>query len=197
MNKVIIIVLVGLSLLGLKSHISSLNGRISALQATVKAYDQHLSGIQDQSRVYQLTIDQITSFSDSILQQLNATREELGIKDKQLLALSYQETEVSRTDTILYPDTIFVNSFQLDTIIGDKWYQNRVELSYPNSIILSPSFTLETQAIAFYKKETVNSPKRLFIARWFQRKHKVIHVSVKESNPYADKQEQKFIQVVR
>jgi hypothetical protein len=46
---------------------------------------------------------------------------------------------------------------------------------------------------AYTEKEIIGTPKKCFIGRWFQRKHKVTKVDVKDNNPYATIKNKKFI----
>ena len=47
------------------------------------------------------------------------------------------------------------------------------------------------------KKETVNPPKKFFLFRWFQKKHKIIQVDVIEKNPYVQNEVSRYIEIVR
>ena len=47
------------------------------------------------------------------------------------------------------------------------------------------------------EKQTVNPPKKFFIARWFQKKHNVLQVEVVEKNPYMDDQKSKYVEIVK
>ena len=100
--------------------------------------------------------------------------------------------------SILLRDTIFNNpNFELDTIVGDKWFQTNIHLKYPNKIVTSPSITLERYTFITGKKETVNPPKKFFLWRWFQKKHIVVEVIVKEKNPYVVNKESKYIEIIK
>lgn len=51
--------------------------------------------------------------------------------------------------------------------------------------------------IVGYRKEIIDPPKKCFIARWFQKKHKVVEVNVVEKNPYIENKQQRFIEIVK
>ena len=51
--------------------------------------------------------------------------------------------------------------------------------------------------IVDYRKETIDPPKKCFIARWFQKKQEVIEVNVVEKNPYIENKKSKFIEVIK
>ena len=85
----------------------------------------------------------------------------------------------------------------MDTLIGDKWYNAKVSLKYPSTIIVAPKFISEKHIIVSTKKETVNPPKKLWILRLFQKKHTIIKVDVVEKNPYVTNESSRYIEVVK
>ena len=130
---------------------------------------------------------------------MDKTRKELKVKDKNVETLQYVYTTLTKTDTIVFKgDTIFKEpSFSMDTIIGDKWYHCKVGLDYPSSITLSPEFASEKHIVVHTKKETVNPPKKFWLFRLFQKKHKVLHVDVVEKNPYVEDAEFKYVEIIK
>ena len=167
--------------------------------SNVKAYESMLDDARNQNDAFQLTIDQLKNSKDSIFQELNTTRKELKVKDKNVESLQYVYTTLSRTDTIVFKgDTIFKEpEFSVDTVIGDKWYQLKLGLDYPSSIVASPQFTSEKHVIVSTKKETVNPPKKLWLLRLFQKKHNVLKVDVVEKNPYVKDGDFRYIEIIR
>ena len=163
----------------------------------IKAYDIQLSGLEDNNRVFKLTINQLNYFNDSIIKKMQEVQKELGIKDSKLRQLQYDLSFAQRKDTIVLNDTIFKNQdFELDTIVGDKWFKTNLHLKYPSTIALKPEIELERYTFINGKRETVNPPKKFFLFRWFQKKHTVVEVNVREMNPYVKNKTQRFIQIV-
>ena len=162
----------------------------------IKAYDAQLGGLKDDNRVFKLTVEQLNYFNDSIVKKLNESRKELGIKDKHIQQLQYELLTASKADTLDLKDTIFVNNFKLDTIVGDKWVKTHLHMKYPSTIALKPEVTLERHTFINGKRETVNPPKKFFLFRWFQRKHTVVEVTTRELNPYVEEKIQKYIQII-
>lgn len=162
----------------------------------IKAYDSQLSGLNNSNKVFKLTIDQLNYFKDSILIKMNEVRKELNIKDSKIKQMQYQLSHVEKPDSIILKDTIFVESFKLDTIIGDEWANTHLIMKYPNYIKFTPKFKLESFLFVESKKETVNPPKKFFLFRWFQKKHTVVEVNVREMNPYVKNKTQRFIQII-
>lgn len=173
-----------------------LNKKYEASIENIKAYDAQLSGLENNNRVFKLTIDQLNYFNDSILQRMNEVRKELGIKDSKLQELQYELSYGKRSDTLRLRDTIFVENFKLDTIVGDKWFRTNLYLEYPNTIALNPEIELERYAYINGKRETVNPPKKFWLFRLFQKKHTVVEVNVREMNPYVKVKTQRYIQII-
>lgn len=201
MNKYLIIAIA--CLLGVVylmwNQTKSLREKWEVAEGNVKGYVALFDGEKKKSVALQLTVDQLEYFKDSVLQELDATRKELKIKDKNLKALQAVSSNFSRTDTIRLPgDTIFKEpSFALDTIIGDKWYTLNLGLKYPSMVAVKPEFKSEKHIIVSSKKETVNPPKKFFLFRWFQKKMTVIHVDVIEKNPYVDGETSRYVEIVK
>lgn len=153
--------------------------------------------IKNHNRVLQYTIDELEYSNDSITLTLDSIRKELKIKDSKLKALYALKSTIIKTDTILLRDTIIKENAKVDTIIGDNWYSNHLIISYPNTIITTPSFRSEKYIVVNTKRETVKKPSPIFFIRWFQKKHTVVEVNVVEKNPYITEQENRFIEIVR
>lgn len=134
-------------------------------QANVKAYDELLSDSKQKNVAFQLTTDQLTNAKDSVIRELEETRKQLKIKEKNVKAEQYIASSFSRIDTIkLAGDTIFKDrELAVDTLIGDSWYNAKVSLKYPSTVVIQPTFKSEKNIIVSTKKETVNPPKKLWI----------------------------------
>lgn len=199
MKKYLIIILLILisSIIYLVQRNKQLTTKYETSIENIKAYDAELSGVTNSNKVYKLTIDQLEYFNDSILKKMDSMRKELGIKDSKIQQMQYKLATVGKIDSIILKDTIFVNSFKLDTIIGDAWYQNHVIMKYPNYIKFSPKFKLESYLFVSSKKETINPPKKFFLLRWFQKKYTVLNITLKENNPYAEVEKQKFVEIIK
>lgn len=175
----------------------SLKSELSISVSNEKAFIAENSSLKDENRVFKFTVEQLNYYNDSILQKMNDVRKELKIKDKNIKQLQYLLSVSTKKDTVLFTDTVFRDkSLALDTIIGDKWYNIRLGLKYPNLIYTEPTFTSEKYIIVNKKKETVNPPKKFFLFRWFQRKHWVMEVHIKEKNPYIKEIDNKFVEII-
>ena len=174
-----------------------LKKEVCTLRNNQKAFIAENSSLKNESRAFKFTIEQLNYYNDSILQKMNDVKKELKIKDKNIKQLQYLLSVSTKKDTVLFTDTVFRDkSLALDTIIGDKWYNIRLGLKYPNLIYTEPTFTSEKYIIVNKKKETVNPPKKFFLFRWFQRKHWVMEVHIKEKNPYIKEIDNKFVEII-
>ena len=194
---VILVSLLAVSTYILYNRNQDLKDEISVSMSNQKAFIAENSSLKEENRVFKFTVEQLNYYNDSILQKMNNIRKELKIKDKNLKQLQYLLSVSTKKDTVLFTDTIFRDkSLALDTIIGDKWYNIRLGLKYPNLIYTEPTFTSEKYIIVNKKKETVNPPKKFFLFRWFQRKHWVMEVNIKEKNPYIKEVNNKFVEII-
>ena len=203
-KKYIIIGVVTLvSLLAIRTYILYTNNQklkeeISISMSNQKAFIAENSSLKEENRVFKFTIEQLNHYNDSILQKMNEVRKELKIKDKDLKQMQYLLSEAQKKDTIVFRDTLFREpTLKIDTLLEDRWYQMKLGLRYPSTIITEPKFVSEKYIIVDYKKETINPPKKCAIARWFQKKHKVVEVEVVEKNPYIENKQQRFIEIVK
>lgn len=199
MKKFIIglIVLLVCSLIYMVHQNRTLTAKYETSIENIKAYDSQLSGLNNSNKVFKLTIDQLNYFKDSILIRMDEVRKGLNIKDSKIKQMQYKLSHVEKPDSVILKDTVFVESFKLDTIIGDEWANTHLIMKYPNYIKFTPGFKSESFLFVESKKETVNPPKKFFLFRWFQKRHTVLNVTVKENNPYVETDEQKFVEIIK
>ena len=194
---VILVSFLATSTYTLYTNNQKLKEEISISMSNQKAFIAENSSLKEENRAFKFTIEQLNHYNDSILQKMNEVRKELKIKDGDLKQMQYLLSEAQKKDTIAFRDTLFREpTLKIDTLLGDRWYQMKLELRYPSTIITEPKFVSEKYVIVDYKKETINPPKKCAIARWFQKKHKVVEVEVVEKNPYIENKQQRFIEIV-
>lgn len=175
----------------------SLKEELSISVSNEKAFIAENSSLKDKNRVFKFTVEQLNYYNDSILEKMNEVRKELDIKDKDLKQMQYLLSEATKRDTIVFRDTLFREpTLDIDTLVGDKWYNIELELKYPNLITIHPTFISEKYIIVNKKKETINPPKKFFLFRWFQRKHWVMEVNIKEKSPYIREVNNRFIEII-
>lgn len=200
MKKYLIIaIIILLGIIGaMWQQVKYANEKWEVATANMKAYDAQLAAEGKKNIALQLTIDQLGYFKDSVLQELDNTRKELKIKDKNLKALQSVSSSFSKPDTIILKDTLFKEvSLDVDTVLGDKWYNVRLGLKYPSIVAVKPYFKSEKHIVVSSKKETVNPPKKFFLLRWFQKRHTVLHIDVVERNPYVDDESSRYVEIIK
>ena len=197
-GTIILILLLSASVCIMYNTNQDLKSELSISKSNEKAFITENSGLKGQNRAFQFTIEQLEYFNDSLITKMDNVRKELKIKDDNLKQMQYLLSEAQKKDTIVFRDTLFREpTLRIDTLLGDRWYQMKLGLRYPSTIITEPKFVSEKYIIVDYRKETIDPPKKCFIARWFQKKHKVVEVEVVEKNPYIENKQQRFIEIVK
>ena len=164
----------------------------------VKSYSELFSNSENKNKGFKLTIDQLQYFNDSILRELNETREALRIKDSKLKSLPYLSSTFIKYDTLIIKDTLFKDpQIQVDTILSDEWYSIRIGLKYPSTVTVNPMFRSVKHIVVSSRRETVNPPKKFFLFRWFQKKHTILNIDVIEKNPYMKEQNSRYIEIIK
>jgi hypothetical protein len=183
-----------ISVIGMAKYISKLNEEIGIYDNNFKALNLENDKNKNYAIAYKFSTEQLNYINDSIITELNNTRKQLKIKDKELKQLQSIKTEVHIRDSVFVRDTIFKESFiRLDTLLGDEWYKTKLILEYPNKIGLDMTYKSDISVIASTQKEIIGTPKKCFIGRWFQKKQKVIRVDVMDNNPYSEIKSKKFV----
>ena len=156
------------------------------------------------SKLYEFKLSQLKYINDSLMNKMDSVRKSLNIKDKNLKGLGYIKS------TVRIHDTVLVNrirdgdkTISIDTTINKKWYQ--IQLDYRGSkcneckdtLIVSPKVTSEKYVVISTQKEYVDTPKKFWIQRIFQKKDEVIDVKVVETNPYIYSNENRFVKVIK
>lgn len=190
---VLLLIVLSLSIVGLYITNHKLRESNSIYDSNFKALCLENKNLENQAIAYKLSIEQLEYINDSIVDDLNNTRRKLQIKDRELLQMQNIKTEISTKDSIFIRDTIFRDkSFKLDTLIGDNWHKLAVSLT-PQQLAIKATYKSDLSVFVKSSKEILGTPKKCFIGRWFQKKHKVTRVEVHDKNPYSEIKEKKFI----
>ena len=195
----IVIVVALLAVLGIMIwKYSSYKEKYEIAKNNETAFIAQLNGAKEEVNMFKFSLDQMRYIQDSSIQRMVHVIDSLKLKDKNINQIQYLSTTIVKQDTIMVDDTIFLEpEFCMDTLVGDKWVQTKLHLEYPGTIALQPSVKSEKVCIVNLKKEPIKPPKKTWIGRLFQKKHKVVKVNIIESNPYVTDQENTFIEVVK
>lgn len=162
-----------------------------------KALILELSQAKEDNRVLQLRAEQLSYFKDSITKEMINIKEDLKIKDKQLKSIYYLSYRINKRDTVIFKDTVInYKVLQVDTLIKEAWYSLDLKLEYPNKVIVNPEFKSDLFIYQTTQKETIKPPKKFFLCRLFQKKHKVIRVHIVEKSPYVNIEKTRFIDII-
>lgn len=177
---------------------ADLRKEVSIMSGNQKAFLEENDTLKNKCRLFKFQIEQLNYSNDALLNKMDSVRKELKIKDSEIKQLQFLKSEAVRTDTIIFTDTIFKEpSLCIDTIIGDNWYKLQLGLQYPSIINVSPKFISEKYITVSSNKETINPPKKCWIARLFQKKHTVLEINVVEGSPYIENKQQKFVEIIK
>ena len=192
-----IIIALSTTIVIMNNRINVLNYEISNAITNIKAYELENSALRDDTIEFKYTIEQLNYSKDSLNQRINKLRKDLKIKNKDIQKLQYMLSENQKKDSIVFiHDTLFRENIKVDTTLNDNWSKLHLQLEYPNTVLAEYSFKNESLVTTYIKRETVNPPHKCAFIRWFQKKHKVIHVEINEQNPYCEIKEQRFINIV-
>lgn len=200
MGRKIIVAIAGILLIfsiGLYTKYRSIQNELLTIKSNEKALLLDNANLGNKNRELQLTTEQLEYFNDSILNKLKEVKRELNIKDKDLKSLQYISSVATKVDTVVMRDTIFKENYRIDTVISNDWYKLKLGLYYPNEVIVNPTFKSEKYIVLSYRKETIDPPKKCWLLRLFQKKHKVVEVNIVEKNPYINNENSKFIEIVK
>lgn len=200
MGRKIIVAIAGILLIfsiGLYTKYRSIQNELLTIKSNEKALLLDNANLGNKNRELQLTTEQLEYFNDSILNKLKEVKRELNIKDKDLKSLQYISSVATKVDTIVMRDTIFKENYRIDTVISNDWYKLKLGLYYPNEVVVNPTFKSEKYIVLSYRKETIDPPKKCWLLRLFQKKHKVVEVNIVEKNPYINNENSKFIEIVK
>jgi len=192
-----ILVGLGLTVYFQSQKIKKINSELSVAVINEKAYAAENSSLKERTIQFQLTVDQLNNSNDSLMQKLNDTRKQLKIKDKNIKELQYIASLNQKKDSIIVRDTIFRNpEFKLDTLVGDEWARIKLGLEYPSKIVADYEFKNETTIVTSTTKETIDAPKKCWIARLFQKKHTIVTVDVYQANPYCTNNKERHVKII-
>ena len=173
-------------------------------EANLKAYIALNDTLRSTNRMFEFKASQLNYINDSLVNQMNTIRKNIGVKDKNLKGLGYIKS------TVRIHDTVFVNrirdgdkTLSIDTVINKKWYQ--IEIDYKggrcseckDTLIVSPKVSSEKYVVISTSKDYVDAPKKWWLQRIFQKKEEVVDVKVVETNPYIYSDHERFIKVIK
>lgn len=164
---------------------------IDRLYNNVQYYEELNDSTKDNNRILQLTIEELNNSKDSVITQLNNTRKELNIKNKELELVSSQTQEVKLDTTIIVNDNDFkyeIKPNNLTSLIIEK-----------KDSILTANLDIKNQQTLFisHKKEYKNQYKNWFrrLLKFDFKKHNVYRYNIINSNDLIKVTDTRVIQI--
>lgn len=164
---------------------------IDRLYNNVQYYEELNDSTKDNNRILQLTIEELNNSKDSVITQLNNTRKELNIKNKELELVSSQTQEVKLDTTIIVNDNDFkyeIKPNNLTSLIIEK-----------KDSILTANLDIKNQQTLFisHKKEYKNQYKNWFrrLLKFDFKKHNVYRYNIVNSNDLIKVTDTRVIQI--
>ena len=99
--EVVIVLGVIIVIIALSARIKYLNQELGLATTNIKAYASENSKLKNKNLVFELTLEQMEYYNDSLLHQMKKVANDNGIKDKQIRSLQYQLEHFQKTDTLI------------------------------------------------------------------------------------------------
>ena len=136
------------------NQLRSVRAELDIAQSNYKAYEVLYCQVNEDNRVFRLTVDQLSYSKDSLVQKLDSVKRANKSLSKRVKALAYLESQAHIADTVKLRDTIFVKGMPpIDTTINNKWYQVGLHLAYPNEVGFDMKVNSEKYLMVSSKKE--------------------------------------------
>lgn len=185
------IVIIVICVLFLGAGYNDMKKKYDRAMVNIKSYELYLNEADSITIMLNKRLADLNISANKKEQKLLNTIDSLKIKRKRVQQIQYIESTFKTTDTIYFRDSIYE---PLDTTFGNDWYQIDVIMA-DKFVTISPSFKSEKHVIVENRKETIESPKKFFLFRWFQKKHWVQYVTIVEKNPYIESNQNLFINI--
>lgn len=181
--RVVVIGIIGLLVAAIfvqQHQLNKKNTELDRLYNNVQAYEQLVNNNSETDRVLRLTINELNNSKDSLIQQLNRTKEELKVKDKNLKQVQVINTVIRDTITKKIPiDKNFDEELQLNSL-------TTIKVTRTDSI-LTAKLDIQNQQVLFIEEKKVwkNKYKNGWVRFWHfdWRRIKVRRYEIKNSNP--------------
>lgn len=157
------------------------NNEINRLTNNIRSYEQIVSNNVDNTRVLQLTVEELNNSKDSLLQELVSTKKQLNIKDKNLEYTQVINTEIrdSTKTVVQFKSEDFNKELQLNPL-------TTITVQKQDSI-LTAKLNISNQQTLFVeeKKEYKNYYKNGWSRFWHfdYKKIRIKKYQINNSNP--------------
>ena len=176
----------------LSGQLNDKNKEIDRLFNNVRAYEQLVDSTKENNRVLQLTINELNNSNDSLLQELQQVKEELNVKNKNLVQAQVINTVIRDTITkVITLDKNFNEELKLNPL-------TTIKVTRTDSI-LTAKIDIQNQQILFIEEKKVykNRYKNGWIRFWHfdWKKIRVRKYQIQNSNPLIRVTDTRIIEV--
>lgn len=144
------------------------NQKLDAAKSNYEYYMNKMSGIENQNKILQFTIDEYKETKDSLITEIKTTQKKLEIKEKELKQTQLQKQEIKHDTTIVVKS----NDFELE-----------IKPNSLTSIIINKKDSLLTHTLSIKNTQTLYvTNKRVYrnkYKNWFVR---LLHFDFKKKN---------------
>lgn len=187
-----IISLLTVAIFILSNQLNKKNTEINRLYNNIQAYEQIVSGKEDNNRVLQLTINDLNNSNDSLLQELQQVKEKLNVKNKNLVQAQVINTVIKDTITkVITLDKNFNEELKLNPL-------TTIKVTRTDSI-LTAKIDIQNQQILFIEEKKVykNKYKNGWIRFWHfdWKKIRIKRYQIENSNPLIRVTDTRIIEV--
>lgn len=187
-----IISLLTVAIFILSNQLNKKDTEINRLYNNIQAYEQIASGKEDNNRVLQLTINDLNNSNDSLLQELQQVKEELNMKNKNLVQAQVINTVIRDTITkVITLDKNFNEELKLNPL-------TTIKVTRTDSI-LTAKIDIQNQQILFIEEKKVykNKYKNGWIRFWHfdWKKIRIKRYQIENSNPLIRVLETRIVEI--
>ena len=193
LRNIVIAVLLALGIYSyyITTRLHTTQKELDRIENNLTYYQNLQSTIQEENRVLQLTIDDLTNTNDSILNKLENTRKELNIKDKQLQSEAYVKTVIKDSIRTVVKEKDFNALLTLNELTN-------VTVSKTDSILnvkldITNEQFLYVRKRKVYKNKYKNGWQRFWHFDW--KKVEVSYYQIHNSNPIIKVKETRVVEL--
>lgn len=160
------------------NKIKSINKEVERLSNNIEYYQNIQDTLSNNNRLLRLTINEFSNSRDSVIAQLNETRKELGIKDRQLVQAQSQKQQIIVDTTVIVKDNNFIKEIKPNELTS-------IIIAKTDSILTAKLSIENTQTLFISSKKQYKNQYKSWLKRLIKfdfKKQTVYNYSIQNSN---------------
>lgn len=195
-----LLVVLGLGWLKSCSDLEKTEKKLKEKQAYISAVEDNQMGV---FTTLNMTKSELQASRDSVNMFIDSLVKVKGYSNT-IVRTELVESEFTKVDSVLFPDTIFVEDLSFDTIISnDRYYSCEVIGEYPSHLVIIPKVNSELVLFTHTVREYTGKPAKTKLgiklrewAPWCRKKWREKYVTdVEDQNPYIKIKSARNIQI--